>query len=271
MSVLAGIDPQVPITLLPVRIETRFVGPSGAPRLQVRLYPDDVHLDRHDPRLTQGDVDAGKRYWTSIRAGDAGGQAWAQLVKDVGPMRAIWVRQALTPTNSSGAPQFDEPPDIVANVGVAPIARALPRSFIVRVRHAGGETIVEGRPIPPDLKCGISLGEAPEPAAATALQEDGTTLVLDEAMRWMVDFKTALAVGMAVSVDLPPNTEFVDEVAAVGVQAAGSDGASSIAGASPERWRNVHPARHPDEQSGGLTKRLFDHRRRRTAAASRAA
>ena len=85
---MSGIDPQIPITMLPVRIETRFTGTPAAPRLLVRLYPDDVHVDHHDPRLTIGEVSAGKRYWTSIRAGTAGDQAWAQLVKDVGPTRA---------------------------------------------------------------------------------------------------------------------------------------------------------------------------------------
>ena len=103
---MSGIDPQIPITMLPVRIETRFAGTPAAPRLLVRLYPDDVHVDHHDPRLTSGEVAAGKRYWTSVRAGTAGDQAWAQLLKDVGPTRAIWVRQALTPTNASGAPTF---------------------------------------------------------------------------------------------------------------------------------------------------------------------
>src|SRR5262249_1890892 len=90
---MSGIDPQIPITMLPVRTEARFAGTLAAPRLLVRLYPDDVHVDHHDPRLTSGEVSAGKRYWTSLRAGTAGDQAWAQLLKDVGPTRAIWVRQ----------------------------------------------------------------------------------------------------------------------------------------------------------------------------------
>jgi len=58
---MSGIDPQIPITMLPVRIETRFAGTPAAPRLLVRLYPDDVHVDHHDPRLTSGEVSAGKR------------------------------------------------------------------------------------------------------------------------------------------------------------------------------------------------------------------
>ena len=71
-NAMSGIDPQIPITMLPVRIETRFAGTPAAPRLLVRLYPDDVHVDHHDPRLTSGEVAAGTRYWTSVRAGTAG-------------------------------------------------------------------------------------------------------------------------------------------------------------------------------------------------------
>ena len=160
-GVMSGIDPQIPITMLPVRIETRFAGTPASPRLQVRLYPDDVHVDHHDPRLTSREVAAGKRYWTSVRAGTAGDQAWAQLLKDVGPTRAIWARQALTPTNASGAPTFPDAATVDGNAGIAATARALPGSFIVRVRYAGGQKIVQGSAIPASLQVGISFGTAP--------------------------------------------------------------------------------------------------------------
>src|SRR5262249_40014834 len=157
-----GIDPQIPITLLPVRIETRFAGTAESPKLQVRLYPDDIHVNHHDPRLTSGEAAAGQHYWTSIRAGTSGDQAWAQLLKDVGPTRAIWVREALTPTNNSGAPTFPVPATVDGNAGIAATARALPASFIVRVRHASGQTVVQGITIPTSLQVGISFGTAPQ-------------------------------------------------------------------------------------------------------------
>jgi hypothetical protein len=224
------IDSTLPITMLPVRIETRFAGTPASPQLQVRLYPDDIHVDHHDPRLTRGEAAAGSRYWTSVRAGTADDQAWAQLLKDVGPTRAIWVREALTPTNSDGTPTFPDVATVKGNAGVAAAARALPGSFIVRVRHASGEKIVQGSAIPASLQVGVSFGDAPPgttPASAPAA--DDATLVLDEEMRWMVDFDAALAVGMAVTVDLPAQTSFVQDVVAVGVPVEDADGAALIA------------------------------------------
>lgn len=226
---MSGIDPQIPITMLPVRIETRFAGTPASPQLQVRLYPDDVHVDHHDPRLTAGEVAAAKRYWSSVRTGVASDQAWAQLLKDVGATRAIWVREALTPTNATGAPTFPDTATVDGNAGVPATARALPASFIVRVRYAGGEKIVQGSAVPSSLKVGISFGTAsPGTTPPTPPVGDDTTVVLDEDMRWMVDFPTAVAVGMAVTVDLPPQTDFVQDVIAVGVPVENVDGAAVL-------------------------------------------
>jgi hypothetical protein len=227
---MSGIDSQLPITLLPVRIETRFSGTPAAPRLLVRLYPDDAHIDHHDPRLTAAEIGAGQRYWTSVRGGTDEDQAWAQLLKDAGATRALWVREALTPTNPSGAPNFPTPASVAGNSGVAATARALPACFVVRVRSAGGVQVVQGLPIPASLQVGVSFGtpapDAPPPPAPPT--GDGATLVLDEGLRWMVDFDAALAVGMAVAVDLPPDTSLVQDVVAVGLPVDEADGAALL-------------------------------------------
>jgi hypothetical protein len=222
---MSAIDPQIPITMLPMRIETRFAGTPAAPRLLVRLYPDDVHVDHHDPRLTSSEVSAGKRYWTSLRSGAGDDQAWAQLLKDVGPTRAIWAREALTPTNSSGAPTFPNAATVEGNAGIAATARALPAFFVVRVRCAGGERVVQGRAIPATLQVGVSFGSAPPDSAPPPPPPDeDATLVLDEGMRWMVDFDAAVNVGMGVAVDLPPQTDFIQDVVAVGIPVDDADG-----------------------------------------------
>jgi hypothetical protein len=226
---MSAINPQIPITMLPVRIETRFDGAPASPRLLIRLYPDDIHVNHHDPRLTSGEASAGKQYWTSIRSGTDGDQAWAQLLKSAGPTRAIWVRQALTPTNASGFPAFPDAATVEGNAGVPATARVLPANFIVRVRTAEGDRVVQGNAIPDSLQVGVSFGTAPPGATpATPPVAEDATLVLDEGMRWMVDFAAAVDVGMAVAVDLPPQTNFVQDVIAVGVPVANADGAALL-------------------------------------------
>ena len=49
--VIDGLNTATPITMLPLRLETRFAGTSASPQPLVRIYPDDVHIDQFDPRL----------------------------------------------------------------------------------------------------------------------------------------------------------------------------------------------------------------------------
>ena len=43
----------LPLVLLPVRLETRFFTlANGTTELRVRVFPDKIHLDSHEPELT---------------------------------------------------------------------------------------------------------------------------------------------------------------------------------------------------------------------------
>jgi hypothetical protein len=54
----------LPLALLPVRLETRFFAqPHGGSELRVRVYPDKVHLDSHEVELTLDERDWGVHYW----------------------------------------------------------------------------------------------------------------------------------------------------------------------------------------------------------------
>src|SRR5262249_20203714 len=66
--------------------------------------------------------------------------------------------------------------------------------------------------------------------------DEDATLVLHEGMRWMVDFDAAVKVGMAVSVDLPPQTNFVQDVVAVGVPVDNADGAALMTALIKAHW-----------------------------------
>ena len=47
-SLTATLDGRHPVAMLPVRIETRF---DSETHLRVRVFPDQVHIDAHDPAL----------------------------------------------------------------------------------------------------------------------------------------------------------------------------------------------------------------------------
>jgi hypothetical protein len=52
----------VPVALLPIGLETRFVGDQ----LLVRIIPDEIHVEDHEPALTDGEVEAGRGFWREV-------------------------------------------------------------------------------------------------------------------------------------------------------------------------------------------------------------
>src|SRR4030095_8361451 len=76
--------PARPAVLFPVRLETRFFTlADGSSELRVRVYPDNVHIDSHEPGLTVDELTWGKHFWEqSWRAAndeERGKTAWRQL------------------------------------------------------------------------------------------------------------------------------------------------------------------------------------------------
>ena len=56
-------DPARPLVLFPVRLETRFFPQSdGSSELRVRVYPDKVHIDTHEPELTEDELTWGRHF-----------------------------------------------------------------------------------------------------------------------------------------------------------------------------------------------------------------
>src|SRR6476659_7804670 len=79
-------SPAQPVVLFPVRLETRFFTlADGSSELRVRVYPDTVHMDSHEPGLTADELTWGQHFWeqTWRAANDEqhAQAAWQQLVE----------------------------------------------------------------------------------------------------------------------------------------------------------------------------------------------
>ena len=86
------LDPAYPIALLPARLETRFAGSL----LQVRIFPDDIWADTHEPELTAQERADGNAYLAAKASGLAAEQAaWGVLVSRWTAPRAAWIANAV--------------------------------------------------------------------------------------------------------------------------------------------------------------------------------
>ena len=238
---------RLPLALLPVRLETRFFGRE----LRVRVYPDKVHLDSHEPSLDAGERLWGRRFW-EVQWDDARKlrEAWRMLAGRFGPERAAWVARALTPTNlssrPSGVPAF---PDLgePATTTRTPRVRLLPDRWVATA-YAGGVVVAvaTGRDIEPDLAIG------PDLEADVAIDHEQPAV--DAGMRWMIDFDRAEAAGMSLRLTLP--TPAVDVLLVAGV-ASGDRSAALAAQLDAHRYTDglafLPPASATNNTAAGRT------------------
>jgi hypothetical protein len=210
---IAKLDPNIPVAFFPVRIETRFrrqQTPTGAAasELLVRIYPDSVLADEHEPLLTAAEVEAGCDYWRRAWIDGDERDAWTLLLKRAMAPRAAWIVSQTVPVNqaerpASGdnpAPQFGDIATRADGWHRAPEARGLPERWIVtayrdrqRIHQSVSEPVREG------LALTIRLsgdGTPDEEAQLVDLTGDG--LKIEPSVRWAYDFDESLAAGMAV-------------------------------------------------------------------------
>jgi len=146
--------------------------------LLVRIYPDDIHVDTHEPELTVDEERWGQQYWQRIRAvpkgqssGEVKRQAWQQLAERFGSPRAAWIARALESSQS-------KPPERRPSTWTrAPHARVLPDRWVALCYQADRPVATAwGRAIPDPLTVG------PSPQEMDPFPND-EPLPIDEGMR----------------------------------------------------------------------------------------
>jgi hypothetical protein len=210
---------RTPLLLLPVHIQTRFVKRTqdfvnrDTSELWVRIYPDQIAVNSHEPELTNQEISDGEAYWNAVWiAGnpppdpDDDKAPWRTIAALYSPQRAAWICLQLTPTNlaqqpvaptPSGttpvpAPVFPSPPTRASSWEQPAVADALPDAWTVVLISGGVSSIFRGSPITQPLAVSLTPNGTGFPAGG----------VVDADLQWMVDFPTAVAAGMALQIPL---------------------------------------------------------------------
>jgi hypothetical protein len=215
-----------PIAMLPVRLETRlFPAPAGGTEIRIRVYVDSLHVNAHDPRLTPDEAQW-VQHIQSVTTGNTvlPADEWAQLAAQFGAARAAYL---LNPGPNPGS----RPGPLTGPA----VTAALPDHWLALAYGPDGTLLgaAAGTPISP-----VPLQLSPDPSVAPAGQP--ADVQTDPALRWMIDFDTAVTQGMGISLIVdggaagaPPGGQAtgpatLSRLVVVGVQAA--DGTAVLTG-----------------------------------------
>jgi len=155
------LDGGTPMLLMPMRIETRFMGDE----MWVRFYPDTWAVDTFEPVPSVSELVSVRRFWAEWwRAGGDDAlrrAAWRGLVASHGSGRAGWLTRTHSPTNPGVEPARAADTDVILVVVVDQPVTAAERAALgafwtAAWRAAGGPVAVTAAG--KDLK--VALGEA---------------------------------------------------------------------------------------------------------------
>lgn len=227
-SAYTTLSGDTPIALMPVRLEYRYFH-GDTTELKIRIYPQELQIDDHQEGLTSDEIAAGQTFWRQVIAARSSGEdeaaIWRGLVRVHGAGRARWTADQLRPLNldeaDTAAPDF---PDVDAadDAALDAVVCCLPERWVV-LGYRNGQEVARrfGRPVSELL--------------AVNLVDEGDEEVLDDnqpppddddevpsaaGLDWLVDYDTALAAGMAITLtedDDPQLAAGYDELLVVGV------------------------------------------------------
>jgi hypothetical protein len=208
---VTALDARIPVAMLPVRIETRFAPDRKS--LAIRIYPDQIHLDGHEPELTDDELSAGQWYWEqrwpAIADEALATAAWEKVASAFKPGRARYLVDTLRPTNldragTPTAPKFPTRPRRASSWTRPLEATALPERWVAvgYQTNADGSLVEVFRRWSP-TRVPDRLAAGPSPAAEDAPPPpapDATIPPVQESFRWALEPRAAEAAGMLLTV-----------------------------------------------------------------------
>jgi hypothetical protein len=199
----------LPITLLPVRMETKYRQTDNDIQLMVRVYPDDIALIAHEKTLTEIELEFGREHWRILFNKEGNAQtkreAWKLLSDKFGVNRAAWVAKSTIPLNWSAretlngpeALTFEDAPDTKPDSWTtAAHTKVLPDKFVLMGYRDGKAVLTQvGRPV----KDIVIAGPNPvvdEKDPAFTRDETDNRIRYGEEYDWMADFNLAVQEGL---------------------------------------------------------------------------
>jgi hypothetical protein len=222
----------VPMLLLPLRIETKYAGNVDRPELCVRIFPDEIAIAHHEKALSSNEAASGEKYWRARceanaltdpqQRENANRGAWSALASRHGAYRAGWIAKSLRPRNWSdtqhdpAALRFPQPEIQPSTWVEAPRARLMPDRFVVTLISGNVQRAYVGLPIPDDLP----LGPDPTQAESVLTRGKDGRIVMDKDLLWLTDFDRAVELGMGLRITLEPpfNTPPIQQLIVLGVR-----------------------------------------------------
>lgn len=198
-----------PITLLPVRIETKYRQTDNGIQLMVRVYPDDIAVIAHEKTLTGPEIEFGHEHWKILfkNTGSAEGKrnAWKLLVDKFGTNRAAWVAKETMPLNWAERETLTAPEQLNFDLSKASKPdswtkaahiNVLPDRFVLLGYRDGKEVLTQvGRPV----KDVVIVGPAPivdkNDPSFTRTELDNR-IQYGEEYAWIADFNLAVQEGL---------------------------------------------------------------------------
>lgn len=219
---LAEMPETLPVLLFPIRIETAF--DVEASKLLVRIYPDDIAIETHEPPLTSSEISSGKDYWRNAIDSAKKAAAWDVLSRNFGAPRAAWIIKTLTPTNLTSNPTdpddlvFPDPETKFDSWTQQPQTRILPDAFIVTAYHYASSTTLEA--IGTRIDYSVKLGIDPENPDSMK-QEVDNTVSKEPSLEWMYDYSAAEAAGLGIGIEFADSEQMengFDRLVVLGVK-----------------------------------------------------